>query len=259
MEDWAPDLAICDFEPFLARAANRVGVPLISIDRQHGLLVSDLTQVQSIDWSLQLQAKVMGMLVSQLAPGRQATVVSGFHHAPLLPEYQGQVHQVGVFIRQTVKDAHLSSGKDRGTYLVAYVHKTLAKPVLRVLAASEERVKVYGLGSGPGLGKLSFHAIDERQFAIDLVNSRGLVSGAGNQLIGEAAYLNVPILAIPEPGSAEQRINAALLQDLGAGVATTPDMINVELIKQMVSFKPSRVRQHEDGLHRTMKVIKSFL
>lgn len=93
----------------------------------------------------------------------------------------------------------------------------MPRHVLDVLKTCGREVRVYGLGERPRDGDLVFRAIDERGFLADLGTAECLVSTAGNQVVGEALYLGKPVLAMPEPGNDEQRLNGHFLKASGEG------------------------------------------
>jgi uncharacterized protein (TIGR00661 family) len=205
-----PDLVITDFEPILPRAARAAGVPLVSLNHQHFLAVSDF---RGLPLRLRAWAGAVARLLPAVVSGQSATVVSSFYFPPLKRRYRGRVTQVGVLLRPAV----LAAVPTNGAHLVAYLRKAASPQVLAALAHSGEAVRVYGLGERERCDRLEFHAISEERFIADLASARALVTTAGNQLVGEALHLGKPVLAMPEPGNFEQYINAHYLAAEGAG------------------------------------------
>ena len=209
MDELAPDLVITDLDPALPRAAERLGVPYLSLDHQHFLVTSDL---RSLRPTLRLHAAFMGSLVKVYYRRQVHTVVSSFYFPPLLPGLKN-VTQIGVLLRPEIRFAE----PVRGDYLLAYLRRDVTPSVLDALAHCGCEVRIYGLGERESSGRLRFLGVDVHRFADDLVGCRGLVSTAGNQLLGEALYLGKPVLAMPESGNREQEINAHFLSASGAG------------------------------------------
>ena len=85
------------------------------------------------------------------------------------------------------------------------------------------------------MGRLSFHAIDERTFVEDLAGCAALVSAAGNQLLGEALFLGKPVFAIPEELHHEQQVNACFLKLMGAGDWTTLEQFTAAPLTRFLS------------------------
>jgi uncharacterized protein (TIGR00661 family) len=207
--DLQPDLAIADFEPALPRAAVRCGIPVVSLDHQHFLATSDFS---ALPGDLRARAAAMGKIVALYDVRYAARIVSSFCSPPLRAGLSRTV-AVGPLLRAPV----LAARPERGPHVVVYLRKFAAPRLIEALAASGRDVRVYGLGVQPRCGNVRFHPIDERRFIEDLASADALVTTAGNQLLGEALYLEKPVLALPEPGNAEQRIHGHLLAASGAG------------------------------------------
>lgn len=90
-----PDLVITDFEPSLPRAAQRCGIPFISLNHQHLLVANDLSDLPP---PLRHSATFMGLIVRAYYSGQQETIVSSFYFPPLKPLYR-HVQQIGVLLR----------------------------------------------------------------------------------------------------------------------------------------------------------------
>jgi uncharacterized protein (TIGR00661 family) len=243
-----PQLAICDFEPLLPRAAKRVGVPLLSFDHQHFLCVS---QLSSLPWQLRLRAWTIGLSVGLFCSGQRETVVSSFFFPPLRP-HAGKVSQIGVLLRPEILQ---TVPQDRGHVLV-YLRRFIRHNLADALRAIDREVRIYGLGELPADGNLRFHAVDESKFVSDLATCHAVISTAGNQLVGEALYLRKPFLALPEPGNFEQAVNAHFLQQIRGGMVRDyerfqpPDLHEfldaVPVLRSRIN--PSRIVGNEEAL-----------
>jgi uncharacterized protein (TIGR00661 family) len=206
-----PDLVIADFEPIAPRAAQRRGVPFISFDHQHYLVVSDFG---GLPFTVRQQARASAPFVEALYDWQRATIVSSFYRIPLKPAHRDTVW-VGTLIRPEVREAR----PERGNHLVAYIRRQAPPETLDALARSGREVRLYGLGAQAPVGSIRFLAIDERRFVEDLATCDAVVSTAGNQLVGEALYLRKPLLVMPEAWNFEQSVNAHFLERTGAGWA----------------------------------------
>ncbi len=209
LEDFDADLAITDFEPALPRAAGRMAIPLISIDHQHFLLAYDLDALpRSLQWNAWFMSHAVWMYVMEASD----TVVSAFFRPPLRRGWE-HVVQVGPLLRREILEA---TPRDDG-FILSYLRRHTPFSAVEALADCGMPVRVYGLGQRDRVGSVSFHAIDERAFVADLAACRGLVSAAGNQLIGEALQLGKPMLVLPERAHAEQMMNSHFLRAMGCG------------------------------------------
>lgn len=208
-----PDLVITDFEPALPRAAERCGVPYISLDHQHFLVACDL---RSLPFGLRNWARLMSIAVRMHHTRQKATIVSSFFQTPLLPGLE-HVRQVGPLLRPEVTSAEVADRE----YVVSYLRPHTPPSVLELLHRSGRSVKVYGLGERESDGRLSFCKFDDRRFVEDVAGCAAVVGAAGNQTLGESLYLGKPILALPERQHHEQRINGHFVEQMGAGMSVT--------------------------------------
>lgn len=208
-DELKPDLAICDFEPLLPRAARAAGVPLVSLDHQHFLSTYDLSGLPA---NLRRWAWRMSWATWAFGIDAQKRIVSAFYDPPLRPD-AADVVQVSTLLRDSVRHRVPA----RGEYLLSYLRRATPQRVVDLLAALPLPVKVYGLGAREGVGSATFHAIDESTFVADLAGCDALISAAGNQLLGEALHFGKPVLTLPERGHHEQCINACFLAEMGAG------------------------------------------
>jgi uncharacterized protein (TIGR00661 family) len=207
MRAFAPDVAICDVDPWTHRAAAALGVPRISFDH-YGILAYCRPPVAFTD-RLRYARDVA---VYRLLTGRpERVVVSSFYDAPAR---RAEVCRVGALLRDAVHEVRST----RGEHLLVYFNQ----PALfsaHVEAALEEAgvpAIVYGTERTGRAGVCEFRAPSERGFLEDLARCRAVVGTAGNQLVGEALYFGKPLLVMPED-SVEQRINAAAVGRAGIG------------------------------------------
>jgi len=123
-----PDLIITDFEPALPRAARRCGVPFISVDHQHFLVVNDLS---TLPLGLRCHAQYMSVIVQAYFQGEAGLIVSSFYAPPLRPEFKDVV-QVGVLLREEVR----AKEPRPGDHILVYVRKHLPTQLLEALLQS---------------------------------------------------------------------------------------------------------------------------
>lgn len=232
MDAEPPDLCIADFEPSLPRAARKAGIPLMSIDHQHVLLAYDLHALPRL---LRRYAWWMSWAVRCYYGWRDyEAVASSFYTPPLRPGFD-HVRQVGPMLREELACVV----PQQQQFLLSYLRSNTPAHVLETLSGCGWDVRIYGLGERPRAGRVSFHAIDEQRFVEDLACCAGLVSAAGNQLLGEALYLGKPVFAIPEQMHHEQQINAFFLSQMGSGIWTV-----------MEAFSPASLTRFLAGLDK---------
>ncbi len=213
-----PQLVVSDFEPLMARAAHRTGVPVLSFDHQHFLIAYDLSALPL--W-LRAWAKSMTLAIRMFGIGQQKTVVSGFFHPPLRKGHEDVV-QVGPMLRPTIRGREPTDGD----FILSYLRRQTPERVVDMLANLGTPVRVYGLGSRSPHDQVEFFEVDEASFTKALVSCRAVVAAAGNQLLGEALYLGKPFFALPEGKHFEQCINAHFLKKLGGGDWAAIEKVN---------------------------------
>lgn len=251
-----PDLVLTDFEPLLPRAAERSNIPYLSIDHQHYMAVGDLSCLPP---RLRWYGYGMSLGVRNVYRSQLATIISSFFEIPLQPS-RAPLHQVGVFLRQSVVEARTTN---QG-HLLVYIRRCMPAHVLEALKALELPVIVYGLGARSSEGQVQFRASDEGSFVSDLASSRALLCTAGNQIVGEALYLGKPLLVFPEANNHEQEINAYFVERLGLGWVADIASIEVELLRGFLErgaerTLPPQRRQRLNGAPRTIELIHHYL
>ncbi len=256
LEEEKPDLVITDFEMTLPRAAKKLGIPFLSLNHQHFLIVNDLS---TLPLYLRFHAWFMSLFVRAFYSGQERTIVSSFYFPPLKPKYQGKVTQVGAILRPRVLNAKI----ERKGHLVAYLRRFGLPNVIEALKAAGMPVRVYGLGEREPEGNLTFCAINEESFVRDLASSEALISTSGNQLLGEALYLRKPIFALPEANNYEQFINAHFLAEGGEGQWIALDKLTADdvhgFIGRLEDFRERIEPQRFNGNPTTIAVIEEVL
>lgn len=221
------DLVISDFEPVSARAAKLAGVPSLGIDHQRFLQACRFD-----DASLTARAKIrlMVSIMEIVYPLADTTLISGFYLPPFREGYE-HCRPTGPLLRRAIIEATPTEGE----HLLAYVRHDCPKRVLSVLEQSPFPIRLYGMGEHPERGAIQFRPIADQAFVDDLASCRGVVTTAGNQLIGEAFALGKPCLAFPEPGNTEQHINAALIEQSGGGEAISHRNFDIARLERFVA------------------------
>jgi uncharacterized protein (TIGR00661 family) len=257
LDGFGAEIAVTDFEPALPRAAGRFQIPLVSVDHQHFLLAYDLSGLPlALKWNAWFMSHAVWMYVTEASD----TVVSAFFRPPLRRGWE-HVVQVGPLLRREITGA---VPRDDG-FILSYLRRHTPFSTLSTLADCGLPVKVYGLGHREHVGNVSFHAIDERRFVEDLAACRGMISAAGNQLIGEALQLGKPMLLLPERAHAEQQMNSHFLAAMGCGDFAPLEQFSPEILRAFLDgldrFRPAlaNVAGRMDGTPDVVRVIERRL
>ncbi len=175
------DALICDFEPFVSRAAVSLKVPLMNFSHP-GILIKTLPFTPS---------GIISRAVSRfMTPGAQVNAFCSFYNG-----------EVGPIIRKEIRDIK----PETQNYFLVYTKKDSKKKIIDTIQKFPDKVfEVYPREKG--------------NFAQALAKCKGVIAPAGHQLISEALFLGKPILAFPQKGQYEQKINARMLKKSGRGM-----------------------------------------
>ena len=212
LRDFRPDIVISDAEPWTHRAARRLGIPRIGFDH-FGILAHCRVPLPLIDWARSFCD--VGVYRALMGNPQRVIVSSFFDARPR----RGGVALVGPLLRDEVSQFR---AEIRGHFL-AYFNKGVhqfTRTVESSLQSLPGRTLVYGTERRGLSGNLDFRPTSNLPFVEDLATCRAVISTAGNQLVGEAIHFGKPLLVMPE-NCVEQRMNAAAVQRLGIGMATT--------------------------------------
>jgi uncharacterized protein (TIGR00661 family) len=203
------ELVISDSEAWTLRVARRLCLPTIGFDHI-GIIAWCRPHFPADLWL----AGMRDRLAYRAALGRPDRIlISSFY--PAEPEGR-HIRVVGPILREEVHGLRSTDGQ----YLLVYLNKGAHQYGARLdeaLRFSDMPVVVYGT---PWCGRsenLEFRAPGTADFLRDLAGCSGVISTAGNQLLGEALHFCKPVLALPEDAF-EQRLNAALVERLGIGL-----------------------------------------
>ncbi|MBD3288730.1 hypothetical protein GF337_08015, partial [candidate division KSB1 bacterium] len=115
--------------------------------------------------------------------------------------------------------------------------------------------------------RITFRSISRKNFLDSLASSKALLTTAGNQVIGEAIYLQKPIFAFPKLRDLEQEINGKALTASGCGDYCHFSKFSVEELKTFISkipdFRETLLNKQKqnfnyDGTAITLQLIDRF-
>ncbi len=180
MRDARVEAVVSDFEPFAARSAKLLGIPVLQLNHPGVVLRSH---------SLGFGAIVARLVSRYMMARSDRTIICSF--------FDGDV---GPIVRKELREREAVAGEHVAVYLKPLYRDTLF-PLL-------ER-----------LGKERFRTFPDPRadYAETLLSCRALVAPAGHQSISEALALGKPVLAIPVQGQYEQELNARKLRATGFG------------------------------------------
>jgi uncharacterized protein (TIGR00661 family) len=99
-------------------------------------------------------------------------------------------------------------------------------------------------------GNLTYRPFSEQGFIEDLASARGVIAGGGFTLMGEAVYLQKPMLAVPLAGQFEQVMNARYLEKVGYGKAAEtladPEAVH-DFVQQLPRYEAALSGYTQEG------------
>ena len=214
MDDFQPDLAICDREFFLPIACRRAGLRCVSLDHSHVLKACryPVPFSERLSWGL---AMLNDYLLFDFT--RHHLIVS-FFHPPLRQRQRGR-GDVDELLPPVLRPAVTQMSPSAGEHVLVYQTSKTFKPLLEPLAQLNRPVIVYGYGTETEhrRGNLLFKPYDDRQILADLAGCAYAVVNGGHNLICEALHFGKPVLCFPIARLFEQFINAWHVRALGYG------------------------------------------
>jgi len=230
---FAPDIAVCDCEPWTFRAAGMLGIPRIAFDHFGIMVRCRLRQ----SWRRWAQGLVDRSVYRFLVGPAERALVSSFY--PASPR-SSAVQMVGPLLRAQVR----SVAPSQHSHVLAYLNQgknQLTPSTCDALANAGLKVLLYGTDRRGRQGNVHFCPPSDRAFLEDLASCRAVICTAGNQLVGEAMYYGKPLLVIPE-SSVEQHINAAAIAGLSVGECTEPEQLTSHRIRTFLERAPAYAR-----------------
>lgn len=206
------DLVVADHEPFVARAARRLGVPVVALSHQ---LVLTETRPR-VPWRYAIEAATTAIGIDILAPRRpDGVVVPSFFFPPL------RRGSCAVIVPPIIRDDVIEASVREGDHVVVYLNDGKGmQPLLDVLGKANALFHLYGFDLGaPVPANVRLRTPSRAGFLRDVASARAVVATAGFTLLSEALHLGKPILTLPNRGFFEQTLNALALVDQGRGEA----------------------------------------
>ncbi|MCR5813319.1 MAG: teichoic acid biosynthesis protein [Desulfovibrio sp.] len=239
IRDFAPDVCMTDLEYFVPRAAERAGLPCLTLDHQHIITCCRHQLPRNLLWDTLIQ----GLTPRYLFRPTEANLLVSFYAPPLLPRYHARI--VPPLLRDTVLKL---SPHDEGHVLVYQSNSTHTALIDFLRTATRRTCYVFGYGQSEGhLDNVYFMPKSEEGFLNLLASCTYVVQGGSHTLMSEALYLGKPILSLPLGAMVEQRYNALYLERLGYGVAANMHSLTSDLLANFEDNLPTYQSAIEQG------------
>jgi uncharacterized protein (TIGR00661 family) len=212
-------LLLVDFEPFVSRAAKRLGIPRVSVNHQD--VMRACKRPDRLDKILSFAA-VQAVIRSYLPPV-DLRIVSSFFRAPL-PE---GFHLVGPVFRREVLEAR--ERVETGDEILVYADPLLQEILMHNFAGGRERFVVFThrppASPPPGF---TFRPVG-LEFVEALRTCKAVVGNGGHQLSSETLLLGKPMLVVPQRWQYEERYNALHRERAGGGLLSSHRTVAADL------------------------------
>jgi len=207
IEQWQPDLAITDFEPFLPRAARQAGIRCISLDHQGVIPYARPPLPKTQRWA----AFAARTVVRATMAGEDARLATSFYYPPVPAGHKTQFFPP--ILREEVQ--HLYP-RDQN-YVVVYQTSSSFTRLPELLKKLPFQFKVFAYERTGVDGNLSYFPRSDAQFIDAVGGASWVLTNGGYTLMSEALHLGKPVFSIPVARQFEQWLNAWYLDDLGYG------------------------------------------
>jgi|TARA_B100001971_G_scaffold214153_1_gene250115 uncharacterized protein (TIGR00661 family) len=236
IRDFKPDVVISDFEYFSSFLAKKHKLPLIVIDNNH---ITSKTKV-SIP-----KRYVKDFLVSKLIANVITRKADYFFLTTFFypPTKEKNVHLFPPILRKEI----LSLKPSIKDHILVY---QISKPNIRLISTLkkiDENFIVYSIKDKARDHNIIYKKFNEKEFFNDLKDCKAVITNGGFSLIGEALYLNKPILSIPLGKQFEQIANALYLKKFGYG------LFSKRISKHVFRKFLSNINMYRDNLNKYKK------
>lgn len=226
IEEFQPDVAICDREFFLPIACRQTGLRCVSVDHSHVLKACryPVPGDQRVSWTLAMLNDYA------LFDWTRHNLIVSFFHPPRRPGARGVNELLPPVLRPAV--AAIRAPREPGEHVLVYQTSATMRPLLEPLQGLGRPVVVYGFGAAEPRGNLFFKAYDERAILEDLATCAYAVVNGGHNLLCEAFHFKKPALCFPIATLFEQWVNAWHVRALGYGDFSTARRPDVEVFRR---------------------------
>jgi len=211
IEEFQPDVALSDYDYLVARAAQQVGLPCLSVDHQHIITFCH----HPLPWRLRLPYWQLAWVIQWLFSQASHYLVISFFRPPLKPGVRGRL--APPLLRESV----LERQPREGDHVLVYQSISPFPGFFDFLQSLPHPAVVYGFHQHHRDGNLTFKENSEEGFLEDLASCRYVICAGSHTLTSEALYYGKPVLSIPFQGAFEQYLNVFYLERLGYGRGLT--------------------------------------
>lgn len=211
IEDFQPDAALSDYDYLVAKAAQQVGLPCLSVDHQHIITFCR----HPLPWHHRLPFWQLSLVIKLLFSQASHYLVISFFRPPLKEGVRARLAP------PVLRESVLARQPRQGEHVLVYQSISPFPDFFPFLQSLPHPVVVYGFHQDRREGNLIFKENSEEGFLDDLAACRYVICAGSHTLTSEALYYGKPVLSIPFQGAFEQYLNVFYLERLGYGRGLT--------------------------------------
>ena len=211
--EFKPDVVISDFESWTYLYGQTHRLPVLSIDNMQ--IINRTKLPDEIIEGHRAEFQFTKAFIKAKLPFCSEYFITSFFDPPVRKE---RTRLFPPILRPEI----LAAKRRKGDHLLVYTTGEGNDVFAETLAKTGVECRIYGMRrdlKGEVVdGNLRYQPFSEDKFIDDLASSKGVIAGGGFTLMGEAVYLQKPMLAIPLAHQFEQILNARYLTLMGYGM-----------------------------------------
>ncbi len=227
-----PDVVVSDFESWTYLYAKTHRLPILSIDNMQ--IINRCVHDDEILAGQKASFELTRAFVKSKLPFCDEYFITTFFRPPLR---KPKTRLFPPILRPEILDAK----KRKGEHLLVYQTAEGNTELAAALAKTGLECRIYGMRRSiteeQVEGNLRYRPFSETVFIDDLASAKGVIAGGGFTLMGEAVYLQKPMLSVPVGGQLEQVLNGRYLERAGFG-RYAPSLDDPKVVSEFVAAIP---------------------
>jgi uncharacterized protein (TIGR00661 family) len=257
VDDFRPNVVISDFESWTYLYAKSHGLPVLSIDNMQ--IINRCTHPDAVTAGHETEFQLTKAFVKSKLPFCDEYLITTFFRPPVRKADT-------VLVPPILRPEVLAAKPSAGAHLLVYQTGEGYQSMLDTLAKTGIECRIYGarrdIKEDQREGTLVYRAFSEKGFIDDMASALGVIAGGGFTTMGEAVYLQKPMLSVPLGLQFEQVMNARYLEHEGYGVMAEsledPAVIH-GFIERIPACAKKLAEYKQDGNNETFAKVDEFL
>jgi uncharacterized protein (TIGR00661 family) len=251
-----PEAVISDFESWTYLYGKTHRLPVLSVDNMQ--IINRCTLPPEIIEGHQAEFQLTKAFVKSKLPFCDEYFITTFFQPPVRKD---RTRLFPPILRPEI----LGANKRPGEHLLVYTSGEGNVGIAEALRGTGIECRIYGmrrdLTEEVALDNLRYQPFSEAKFIDDLASCRAVIAGGGFTLMGEAVFLQKPMLAFPLARQFEQILNARYLEIEGYGRhAEALDAATIRsFLDRLPSFEDKLAGYTQDGNAKITGAIDEWL